>query len=422
MKIHQLEVKNFRGFEHQTFQFSDRFNLLIGDNGTGKTAVLDALAIAAGALFLGFDEVPSRNIRPDEVRRATYRKGQLPVVNAQYPVSITCRGIVIGTEMTWARSLNSPTGKTTRIQAKELEQIARNLQEEIRRGDSPLLPLIAYYGTGRLWMQKKEKVKTIKPGSPTLGYQDCTDPISNQKQLLEWFKTMEIASLQKQEPIQVLEAVKAAVSNCMEDWQQIYFDITEDTLVATSTDGRDLPFRMLSDGVRNMLAMVADIAKRSAVLNTHLGMDATKCTPGIVLIDEIDLHLHPKWQRRVVEDLKRTFPKIQFFATTHSPFMVQSLRPGELINLDRSTGEYYNKSIEDIVESVMGVDLPQHSQRWKDMMKAAEEYYRVLQEAQGANPEEIEKLKVKLDELSMPYSDDPAYQAFLKMERITTGL
>jgi len=73
-----------------------------------------------------------------------------------------------------------------------------------------------------------------------------------------------------------------------------------------------------------MLGMVADIAYRSAVLNPQLGSEAAQKTPGIVLIDEIDLHLHPKWQRRVVEDLRATFPALQFVATTHSPFIAFS--------------------------------------------------------------------------------------------------
>jgi len=161
---------------------------------------------------------------------------------------------------------------------------------------------------------------------------------------------------------------------------------------------------------------------RAVVLNPHLGVNAPQETSGVVLIDEIDLHLHPKWQRRVVEDLKRTFPQIQFIATTHSPFIIQSLRPDELINLDNRDGEYYNKSIEDIAEDVMGVELPQQSERWKKMMQAAEKYYQVLEQAKNASEAEIEKLKEKLDELSMPYSDDPAYQGFLKMERLARGL
>jgi predicted ATP-binding protein involved in virulence len=172
-----------------------------------------------------------------------------------------------------------------------------------------------------------------------------------------------------------------------------------------------------------MLGMVADIAYRAAVLNPYLGGKAAKETAGVVLIDEIGLHLHPGWQRRVVDDLRRTFPKIQFITTTHSPFIIQSLQPGELIDLNYlASGEYSNKSIEDIAESVMGIPIPQRSKRYQRMYEAAKEYYRVLQDAQGASPERANELKSKLDELVAPFSDNVAYHAFLEMKRYASFL
>src|SRR5580704_3859906 len=91
------------------------------------------------------------------------------------------------------------------------------------------------------------------------------------------------------------------------------------------------------------------------------------------LIDEVDLHLHPSWQRRVIDDLRRAFPEIQFFATTHSPVIVQSLRAGELIDLDGDPGEYEQRSVEDILEATMKVPDVQRSKRWHDMREAAAE-------------------------------------------------
>ena len=189
---------------------------------------------------------------------------------------------------------------------------------------------------------------------------------------------------------------------------------------------RSLPFSFLSDGYRNMVAMVADIAVRCATLNPQLKEKSSQETPGVVLIDEIDLHLHPRWQRRVVNDLLRTFPRIQFFGTTHSPFVIQSLPPiigVQLLNLDdEHAEEFANKSVEDISEEIQGVELPQRSKRFKDMMEAAERYFAILNRTPSASEEERERLKTELDRLSMPYSDDPAYQAFLKMQRTAAGM
>lgn len=438
MKIRQLELKNFRCFDQKTFEFSDQFNVLIGDNGTGKSAILDALAIGVGSFFLGIDSINSRNIFKDEVRHIVNTENETPTLTAVLPCVVSCKGYFEDIqELSWSRELRIDGGKTTRERAKEITKYAKNLKtksfvRDIQQASSHkqkidvrrvILPVISYYGTGRLWIQHREKVvETLSPNSRFRGYENCLSNSYELKKLIRWFKTQEFASLQKQKTIGVLSAVKEAIKTCMDDWEDVRFDVHLDELVATSKNGKTLLFRMLSDGVRNMIGMVADIAYRSAVLNPHLEANAPKETQGIVLIDEIDLHLHPNWQRRVVDDLKRTFPKIQFFATTHSPFIIQSLHPNELIDLDNRDGEYYNKSIEDIAEDVMGVDLPQQSERWKSMMQAAEEYYRVLEQADNASEEEVARLKCRLDELSMPYSDDPAYHAFLKMERIARGL
>jgi predicted ATP-binding protein involved in virulence len=427
MQIRHLYVRNFRGFKIREFNFSEQFNVLIGENGTGKTAILDALAIGAGSLFLGFDEVSSRNIHDDDVLRVSYER-EIVTIEKQYPVLIRCTGTVDNQTIIWSRGLTSSKGRTTRQKATRIQTIATRLQKGVRIGsDDVVLPLIAYYGTGRLWLQRKESsVSTMKPGSRLSAYADCLSPLSNQKKLVRWFKTMEIASLQSGQELNTLTGVKTAISNCMEDWQTVEFNVQEDELIAKHRDGHKLYFRLLSDGVRNMLAMTADIAYRAATLNPQFGREAASETPGIVLIDEIDLHLHPKWQRRVVEDLRRTFPKIQFIATTHSEHIIQSLREGELIDLNSEdnvpSAEYEGKSLEDISEHVMGVDLPQQSERWKKMMQVAEEYYRILQDAQNVDSNRVNELKIKLDELTLPFSDDPAYQAFLKLEREAAGL
>jgi predicted ATP-binding protein involved in virulence len=186
-------------------------------------------------------------------------------------------------------------------------------------------------------------------------------------------------------------------------------------------DGQIFPMSDMSDGYRTMVAIIGDIACKAALLNPHLNENSIEETPGVVLIDELDQHLHPRWQRRIIEDLRRTFPKIQFICTTHSPFLIQSLGNARLIDLGAdktSSANFSAQSIEDIVESVQNVEMPQRSSRYLAMFKAAEEYFALLRSAQNVNDIELEALKNKLDELSIPFSDDPAFQALLKQERI----
>ena len=440
MKIRQLTLQNFRCFDEKAFEFSDQFNVLIGDNGTGKSAILDALAIGVGSFFLGIDSINSRNIFKDEVRHIVNTENETPTLTAVLPCVVSCKGYFEDIqELSWSRELRIDGGKTTREGAKEITKYAKDLQTKSRIRDIQQesfrkeekddrrvpLPVISYYGTGRLWIRRREKViETLSPNSRFRGYENCLINSYELKKLIRWFKTQEFASLQKQKTIGVLSAVKEAIKTCMDDWEDVRFDVHLDELVATSKNGKTLPFRMLSDGVRNMIGMVADIAYRTAVLNPHLATDAPKETQGVVLIDEIDLHLHPNWQRRVIDDLKRTFPKIQFFATTHSEHIIQSLREGELIDLNSPESipeaEYENKSIEDIAENIMHVSNPYRSERYQKMMEVAERYYQMLENISQASPEKIERLKMDLDELIEPYSDDVAYYAFLKMKKLAS--
>jgi predicted ATP-binding protein involved in virulence len=416
MKIRQLELKNFRCFDQKTFEFSDQFNVLIGDNGTGKSAILDALAIGVGSFFLGIDSINSRNISDDDIRRIIRIDTTPPTSEKILPVVVSCKGCFEDiAKMSWTRELRVVDGRTTRTGAKEIISYAKQLQDKVRiqkhDRDKIILPVISYYGTNRLWSVNKDD-KTRIPGSQLEGYKNWLTS-SNINILTRWLKTLEWAIIQHErdtEPNSIslvssvkltMSRVKEAVMSCMEDWQDVKYDVLLDELIATSQDGRTLPFRMLSDGVRSMIGMVADIAYRCISLNPLLESEAVLLTPGIVLIDEIDLHLHPNWQRRVVDDLKRTFPKIQFFATTHSEHIIQSLREGELIDLNSPESmpeaEYENKSIEDIAENIMHVPNPYRSERYQNMMEVAQKYYQVLQEVNGVTSEEAERLKVQLE-------------------------
>jgi predicted ATP-binding protein involved in virulence len=427
LRISKLRLKNFKYFTNKEFSFGSRFNLIIGDNGTGKTTLLDGLAVGVGSLFLRFPEPASaRNILRDEASLAFYRHGDVWTAEPLYPIRITCTGEVAGRHGEWSRGVYKPGGRTTRYEAAWLSELGVQFTEQVRMGEPVVLPVISSYGTGRLWMQLRQReIETLKPDSRFMGYLDCLNPASDVKRLLAWFKTQEIAALQRGVPGSTLEAAREAILGCIAEARHVVFDVARDELMI-HFDNHSLPFRYLSDGYRNMVAMAADIAVRCATLNPQLGKDAARDTPGIVLIDEVDLHLHPRWQRRVVDDLLRSFPKVQFFGTTHSPFIIQSLRPIQgvsLLNLDNPQAEdFTNKSVEDITEEVQGVPLPQRSKRFKDMMQAAEEYFAILGKAADVPPQEREQLKTRLDQLSMPYSDDPAYQAFLRMQRTASGI
>ncbi|WP_290799435.1 AAA family ATPase [Flavihumibacter sp. UBA7668] len=175
----------------------------------------------------------------------------------------------------------------------------------------------------------------------------------------------------------------------------------------------------LSDGMKAVLNMVAEIAYRCVLLNGKLGQNAIVDSPGIVLIDEIDMHLHPKWQKRIVADLKNAFPKLQFIVTTHSPFIVQSLKSDELLILDFDKVEGLDEdpnrhSIEEVSTGEMGVPNVERSQLFLKMQNEAKEYFDLIKNK--SDKESIAKAKRKLDELRIRFNSDPAYVALLESE------
>lgn len=430
MYFNSLHLKNFKGFA----QFECKFPanpgavVIIGENGAGKTALLDALAVCAGSLFLALDGGRQRPIYPEEIRRAPV--GQTGSMELQTPTRVRCSAMLDGTKLTWTRGKHRADGRTRRKQAASIIQYAENLAAAVKRGDSVRLPLLAYLGTGRLWLQKKERdVPTNLLNSRLRGYLDCLDSAQSPKLLFQWWRDREWEEYQRKEKLTTLGAVKEAVLACLQgapttaQVTAVRFDVRLGEVAAFFADGRELPFSQLSDGYRTVLGMVADLAYRAAVLNAHLGAAAARETTGVVLVDEIDLHLHPNWQRRILTELQRAFPRIQFIVTTHSPFIVQSLAPEAVLNLERCpTPDQRERSIEDIAEHEMGVALPQRSERYRQMLAAATEYYQVLGEAKGAQSQQLEALKQRLDQLALPFSDNPAYHAFLMFQRARSGI
>jgi len=212
--------------------------------------------------------------------------------------------------------------------------------------------------------------------------------------------------------------VKAALQQAIEGCRRVEYHLRLGLLVDIDGQPR-LPFGMLSDGQRNMLALVGDLAIKAAQLNPHLGVNALLQTPGVVLIDELDLHLHPRWQQHIVEDLRRLFPEVQFIATTHSPFIIQTLRAGELISLDtQPILETGYLGVEEIARGLMDVPRPEVSPRYQEMVAVAKNYLTHLEEAKQTPPEKLAAFKMQLAESIAPYADNPAYQAFLEMKRV----
>ena len=435
MRIEKIEIANFKGFSNETFVLNPQFTVFIGDNGKGKTSILDALAVAVGSFLRGIDVAKSeaRVIKKNEVRVKTIDDDPRP----QLPVSIKAYGSVSGKEVEggWYRNVDEITRKTTTkyIGARNIERIAASMLKQNRAEGKVTFPTIAYHGTGRLWAEHEEKKIQYRKQDEGVAraYSNCLSPKSTSKQFLSWYKTFEdeIRKFNQDSDKLLLEVFNECITSMIPDdqWHDMAFSFKDDDLIGifVTPEGKNerLLFKQLSDGFRSIIGMVADIAYSCIMLNPHLGKDVLKETPGIVLVDEIDLHLHPNWQKRIVADLKRTFPKMQFVATTHSPFIVQSLKSDELVILDDMSlkdTDPFRKSIEDISATEMGVEDVTRSSLFREMQKIAEEYYALVLEGKNSKDDkDLLILRNRLNELEDRFGDDPAFVAALKMERNT---
>lgn len=429
MRITAMTLQNYRGFAALPRRaFHPELNVLVGENGTGKTALLDALAVGVGSFFLGVDGVSARGVRSDDVHLAAppsaTDEGRYP----QYPLAMDFEGEVFGKALAWSRELRGARSKLTNTDARALAGVVGAATTLVRDGHAVTLPLLAFHGTGRLWMQKKSAnlEKGHKKRTRFDAYSHCLEAASDEKAFLKWFKQMEWAAYQERaEPLAlcvVREAARRLVPGCVD----LRFRAKEGELIAVFDDGRRLPTRLLSDGFRTMLGLVCDLAWRCTTLNPALGDRTTQQTPGVVLIDEIDLHLHPNWQRRVLNDLRSIFPKVQFFVTTHSPFIVQSVRsPQEVValsgpqHLDTAPDQ---RGIEEVAEGILGVDNVARSERFLAMQRAAEDYLATLDDTASTDPERVQRLHGQYVALAAAYAHNPAFLATLRAEAALRGV
>ena len=362
LRLERLHLVNFRCFADLEISFHERLTVLVANNGFGKTAVLDAIATALGPFVGGFDDGKDCTFERDDIR--LLKVGETNRMElADGGVLIKARGLIDYYSLPWSRRLAGPQSRTTRKEAKLLSDFAKKLQSAVRKEaeghvSGTCLPMVAYYPTDRLWNIRRLPYKPLPRTSRMVGYTHCLESGSDFHLMAEWFRYWSMNALNQRlkaqqagaqpEPSEfdnALEAVRTAINLCLEPsgWGDLDFSVEREEIVARHPIHGELPVGMLSDGIRSMLTLVADIAFRAVKLNPNLGPFAATQTQGIVLIDEVDMHLHPAWQQTVLSSLKEAFPRLQFIVTTHSP-QVLTTAPVESIRLlqadiDETTGK-----------------------------------------------------------------------------------
>ncbi|MEX1040848.1 MAG: AAA family ATPase [Pirellulaceae bacterium] len=350
MEIQRIDLLNFKLFEKFKLDLHPRFTMLVGENGSGKTSLLDALAIVCGVWLYDVPDSKIKNssrrpLSEDYIRRVYQQRGDRSQFVEASKTAVIAEGI-LGAEYPtmWAEQLLS--GSRHKDLLSPARDYIRGLYHRSSEGAEVLLPIVAYYGAGRAWLPHNERSRSpsrsYEPANRWAAFYDCLNERIRMADLRQWFwdETTERGNRGgKYRP--GFEVVKWAILRCVPGANEIWFDVDRKDIVL-SIDDNAQPMANLSAGQRTMMALVADIAIKAVTQNNHLvssyeiNLNGNEVpivlaeTPGVVLIDELDVHLHPRWQRRVVQDLKSTFPKIQFVCTTHSPQIIGELPPDEI--------------------------------------------------------------------------------------------
>lgn len=426
MTINYLSLHNFRSFKNFEISFDEKLTVIVAENAVGKTAILDAVAISLGTFIGGFDTGVNKGFSINDARLKIIKKNDFGTntMESSYPILLKAEGTIKNESIKWERSLSGSKSKTTNTKAKLLRDYAKNLQESVREEKNVTLPIVSYYGTGRLWDKKNltKKFSSKISRSRLFGYNKALESASTYNEFNKWFTDESrnindiiinmiikenyvdskdiLEKVKEIKEINQLNQVKKAINECLKtsQWSNISFDSEFKEITVDHPTQGTIPISRLSDGVRNMIAMVSDIAYRCIKLNPHL-KDSPYETKGIVLIDEVDMHLHPLWQQKVIQSLQNAFGNIQFIMTTHSPQVISSIEGKHIRvidpNLDVSspTGTSGAESIR-ILKDVFGTDARSPENKYTKLLN---EYKELVYTDKWSIPRALE-IRKKLDE------------------------
>jgi predicted ATP-binding protein involved in virulence len=389
MQVKRLQINAFRGIEALDLEFRPGANVLIGVNGVGKSSILDCLA---KLIFFYTDLLLPKGLVPfadgESVKIGhentenwiTFQIGKGREINWHFRVNRNASLTEsLGLSFETITQLYETTGRDRQSSDNDLEIAKYELirQNQVNPGKVNL-PVGIYYPTKRVIPRQpldenSSKKHPHQNRSNFLNIQALEGKLDF-TEFFTWFKERE--DLENETRLETnpkhrdrqLEAIRNAIPKFLPGFSHLRIKRSPLRMVVTK-NGQELIISQLSDGEKSLLTIIGDIARRLAICNPALE-DPLK-GEGIILIDEIDAHLHPKWQRGIVPKLERTFPNCQFFIATHSPQIISDVRSENIYLLKQDAdGEVialhpegtYGRDTNQILEDVMGVsDRPEWS-------------------------------------------------------------
>jgi predicted ATP-binding protein involved in virulence len=378
-----------------TLELHRNLTVLAANNGSGKTSLLDAIALAFGPFLTRLPKVKGN--APTDTDVCMQREKDEPFALIAATTYQSSEESSLDDSIAWDRikRLDGSSSAIRKTQdklaalgydVKGLTDINREADYYVEKVESDVvLPILAYYGTGRAVIDVPQRRRGFGKDFPRFqAFADCLNPRTNFRKLFEYFYFLEDLERREREEKKdwdyqnsQLLAIRSAIVSCVPEFENPRTKLRPLRFILNNkVDGGEYDIKLLSDGFKTCIAMVMDIAMRMVEANPELGETALE-SPGIVLIDEIELHLHPSWQQRILSDLQRTFPKVQFICTTHSP-QVLSTVPSESIRTIGEDGQIaepnsktYGAESKRVLEELMGVNSrpPVHEKELREFIR-----------------------------------------------------
>ncbi len=378
MRLKRLILNNFKCLEQFELVFSNsKKSILIGNNGSGKTTILDAIALCfthfTGELLSskegynidGFFKNDDITIGKDKGKIQVIFETSIPNQEGEKSITVTKVKDKLGLSF-----------------QKDPLDLIKDIKAGIRESKIKSIPIVAYFNVNRTCPGKQEEDK------PILTYNDKLFAYERALKLHtpnftffeEWFKNqITVENAQKVQnndlnfQLPALKNIRTAFEtflNCIEP--DTYGDVTvihnTETLadfsqkttpqLAIKKDGVYFHFNQFSSGERMIFGLLLEIARRLTIANEN--SEDALAGDGIVLIDELDLHLHPKWQKSIFKALNSTFPNIQFICTTHSPLILSGFNREDIINIENGVlvpsaeiANVYSATADEILEKIL---------------------------------------------------------------------
>lgn len=359
MRVTALKLANLRAIETAEFRFKADFNLIVGVNGVGKTSMLDALRVCLSAFAKQANKLraPVESFTVDDIR-----------VGAD-ALSIEC-GVLIG-ESEHRYLIHKPRESSAPQEKKAgmpREQVHDTPEKATFLGAAPGpvtgrepggRPLAVLFSTNRAVPSERAPGKNVAAGGIAAAFADA---FANRElrlgEFAAWMRVQEALKSERASAGRVLAAFEDAVTRFLPGYAHLRVNGDKRPRLLIDRGSTTVAVRQLSDGERGTLALVLDLTRRLAQANPEMTDPAAEAE-AVVLIDEIDLHLHPKWQRQIVRNLSAAFPHCQFIATTHSPQVIgevehdriQIIANGQVYSPTHSYGVDSSRVLEEVMDS-----------------------------------------------------------------------